>query len=156
MHYRISLMTGLLVLGSSAFALAQSPAPAMSPGAMAPGAMAPGAMAPGTVAVKLGAQNGSGETGTALLSQAGNDVKVVVTMTGATVAQPIHVHDGTCAKLDPKPKYPLTTVMDGKSTTTLKGMKLADLETGAYAINVHKSTTDVPTYVACGDIPKAK
>ena len=147
MHYRISALVGVLVLGSSAYALAQSPAPAMMP------AMAPG----GGVMVKLGAQNGSGETGTAMLTQAGDDVKVVATMTGGgATAQPIHIHQGTCAKLNPKPQYPLTSVEDGKSTTTLKGMKLADLETGDYAINVHKSTTDIATYVACGDIPKAK
>ena len=147
MHYRITALSALLVLGSSAFALAQSPAPAMMP-----------AMAPGTVTVKLGAQNDSGETGTAMLSQAGDDVKIAVTMTGGNSAgpQPIHVHEGTCAKLDPKPKYPLTTVQAGTSTTTLKGMKLTDLETGGYAINVHKSTTDIATYVSCGDIAKAK
>ena len=147
MHYRISALSALLVLGSSAFALAQSPAPAMMPAA-----------APGTVTVKLGAQNDSGETGTAMLSQAGDDVKVAVTMTGGNAAgpQPIHVHEGTCAKLDPKPKYPLTTVQGGTSTTTLKGMKLTDLETGGYAINVHKSTTDIATYVSCGDIAKVK
>ena len=34
-------------------------------------------------------------------------------------------------------------------------MKLSALQTGGFAINVHKSTTDLPTYVACGDIPKS-
>jgi hypothetical protein len=114
-------------------------------------------MAPAAaVTVKLAAQNDSGETGTAVLTQVGDDVTVSAVMTGAgSVAQPIHIHEGTCAKLNPKPLYPLTTVQDGKSVTTLKGLKLTSLETGGFAINVHKSLTDIPAYVACGDIPKA-
>ena len=142
--YRTGAVAALLALGASSVALAQTAAPAMSPAA-----------APGSVIVKLAAQNGSGETGTATLMQAGSDVTVSVAMTGAgTVAQPIHIHEGSCAKLNPKPLYPLTTVQNGTSATTLKDMKLSALETGGFAINVHKSTTDIPAYVACGDIPK--
>jgi CHRD domain len=139
---KISALTAILVLGTSTFAVAQATAPMAAPS--------------GGVTVKLAPQNGSGEAGTAVLTQAGDDVVVTVSITGAgTVAQPIHIHEGTCAKLNPKPQYPLTTVENGKSTTTLKGMKLTALETGGYAINVHKSTTDIPAYVACGDIPTA-
>jgi hypothetical protein len=134
-------ITLVATLTASTVALAQSPPPTMSAGA---------------ATVRLNAQNNSGETGTATLSQAGNDVIVSVHITGAgDTAQPIHIHTGTCAKLDPKPAYPLTTVQSGSSMTTLKDMKLSQLETGNYAINVHKSTSDVGTYVACGDIPKA-
>jgi Cu/Zn superoxide dismutase len=143
MHYRIPAMAALLLVGSSAYALAQTAMPAM-----------PG-MGTGVVTMNLKAQNSSGETATATLAQAGDDVKVtVVTTGGGTDPQPIHIHTGTCAKLDPKPTYPLTTVQDGKSVTTLKALKLSDLETGNYAINIHKSTTDIGTYVSCGDIPK--
>jgi hypothetical protein len=135
-----SIVSSLIVavaLVSPAAAFAQSPAPA-------------------TATVKLSAQNNSGETGTVTLAQAGPDVTVTAQITGAgTTPQPIHIHKGSCAKLDPAPLYPLTTVQNGASVTTLKNMKLSDLETGAYAINVHKSTTDIGTYVACGDIPKA-
>jgi opacity protein-like surface antigen len=124
-------------LASSAAAFAQTPAPA-------------------TATVKLNAQNNSGETGTVVLTQAGADVTVNAHITGAgDTPQPIHIHKGSCAKLDPAPTYPLTTVQNGSSVTTLKNMQLSQLETGAYAINVHKSTSDIPTYVACGDIPKA-
>jgi hypothetical protein len=112
--------------------------------------------APATATVKLNAQNNSGETGTVTLTQAGPDVTVNAQIAGAgSTAQPIHIHKGSCAKLDPTPTYPLTTVQNGSSMTTLKNMQLSQLETGAYAINVHKSTTDIGTYVACGDIPKA-
>jgi len=141
--YRLAALGGVLALGASGLAVAQTAAPMMSP-------------APGSVIVKLAAQNSSGETGTAALTQTGPDVSVSVTMTGAgTVAQPIHIHEGTCAKLNPKPLYPLTTVQNGTSMTTLKNMQLSALQTGGFAINVHKSTTDIPAYVACGDIPKS-
>jgi hypothetical protein len=141
--YRLAALGGVLALGASGLAVAQTAAPMMSP-------------APGSVIVKLAAQNNSGETGTAALTQTGPDVSVSVTMTGAgTVAQPIHIHEGSCAKLNPQPLYPLTTVQNGMSMTTLKNMQLSALQTGGFAINVHKSTTDIPAYVACGDIPKS-
>ena len=143
MRYQISILTGLLVLGSSAFAVAQAPDATMMP--------------VGSLTVKLYPQNKSGETATAVLTQMGDDIKVVVTTKGGPdLPQPIHIHEGTCAKLNPKPEYPLTTVQDGTSPTTLKGLSLASLENGDAAINIHHSTSDVPTYFACGDIPKMK
>lgn len=119
--------------------------------------LAQGSMMMGhSVTVDLKSQNGSGETGTATLEQKGDDVVVVVHMKNAVApTQPIHIHPGTCANLNPKPKYPLKNVSDGTSTTTLTGMKLSDLQTGDFAINVHKSPDAISTYVACGDIPKA-
>lgn len=105
---------------------------------------------------KLTAQNGSGETGTATLLQGVDGLIVTVrTKGGGDDPQPIHIHKGTCAKLDPKPMYPLTTLVNGKSETKLKGVKLADLEKGHYAINIHKSTKDIPTYVTCGNLKVA-
>jgi hypothetical protein len=77
-------------------------------------------------------------------------------MNGPTDPQPIHIHMGTCANLNPKPTYPLATVQDATSTTTVKGITLASLENGDFAINIHHSTSDIPTYYACGDIPKMK
>jgi hypothetical protein len=131
------------VLTSAGVAVAQSPAPAP-------------AGSGASVVVTLTPQNGSGESGTATLTQSGPDIVVVTHLTGGgTTPQPIHIHVGTCAKLDPQPKYPLTTIQNGASTTTLKDMKLSQLQTGDFAINAHKSTTDIATYVACGNIPKA-
>lgn len=68
--------------------------------------------------------------------------------------QPVHVHQGPCAKLNPKPTWPLKTLQDGKSTTTLADVPLSTLTNGDYAINVHKSTSEVQTYVACADLTK--
>jgi len=136
MFLRMAAATAALALATSTFALAADP----------------------TVKFTLHPQNNSGETADASLTQTGDDVVVVVTTQNAPagVAQPIHIHQGTCDTLNPKPTYPLTTLQGGTSTTTLKGMTLAQLQTGDFAINIHHSTSDVPTYYACGNIPKGK
>ena len=131
----------LLPLTAVAVAIADEPSSSMASAA--------------AVTVSIKAQNGSAQTGTATLTQSGDDVVVAITMKGTgSDAEPAHIHPGTCAKLNPAPKYPLSNIVDGKSTTTVPGLKVADLQTGGFAINVHKSTSDLATYVACGDIPK--
>ena len=103
--------------------------------------------------VRLAAQDGSGESGTAMITPQGEKTEVTIKLTGAPkgTAQPAHIHLGTCAKLDPKPKIPLQNVVDGTSTTMLD-MPAKDVLAGGGAINVHKSTEDLKTYVACGGI----
>jgi Cu/Zn superoxide dismutase len=112
------------------------------------------AEAAGPVTVQLTPQNNSGESGSATLSEQGTKTKVVVSVTGqpAGVAQPVHIHKGTCAQLDPKPAYGLTTLANGKSETTVD-VPLTALQAGGFAINGHKSAQDVNTYVLCGNIP---
>jgi hypothetical protein len=107
------------------------------------------------VTVKLGAQNKSGQSGTARLTPAGDKTKVELNMKGAPkgTPQPAHIHEGTCAKLDPKPKYPLENVVDGKSTTEVPA-DIKTLTAGKLAINVHKSAEEAKVYVACGNIGK--
>ncbi len=111
------------------------------------------ARAADTMTVKLMPQNSSGESGTATLTPAGKETKVVITVTGAAAdaKQPVHIHKGTCDKLDPKPAFPLSPVVGGKSETTVK-VSMNDLMHGPYAINGHKSAQDVSTYVFCGNI----
>ncbi len=107
-----------------------------------------------SVTVQLSPQSNSGESGTATLTDAGNkQTKVVLSVTGAPsgVSQPVHIHKGTCDQLDPKPAYPLSPLVNGKSETTVKA-DLQDLEKEKYAINGHKSSQDVKTYVFCGNI----
>lgn len=103
----------------------------------------------------IAVQNGSGESGTVTLTPMGDKTRVDVALVGgaADTPQPAHIHPGSCAKLDPKPKYPLTTVVDGFSTTTVD-VPISQLTTGDFAVNVHKSTTEIPKYVACGDLTK--
>jgi len=103
----------------------------------------------------LAAQNASGEAGTVTLTPMGEKTRVDVALVGAPddTPQPAHVHVGPCAKLDPKPKYPLASVVDGASTTTLD-VPIAQLTSGQLAVNVHKSTSEIAKYVACGDLMK--
>jgi hypothetical protein len=105
------------------------------------------------ITVQLGPLNNSGESGTAVLTDAGPKTKVVVEIKGAPagVGQPLHVHKGTCAKLDAKPAFGLTTLTGGKSETTID-VPIGDLRKG-YAINGHKSAQEASTYVFCGNIP---
>lgn len=105
-----------------------------------------------TLTVALHQQNGSGESGTATLTQTGSDVTVVISLKGApATAQPAHIHNGTCADLKDV-VYPLTNVVGGGSTTVVKGVTIDKLLGGTYAINVHESAADIAKYVACGNI----
>ena len=101
--------------------------------------------------VELKAQSNSNETGTATLTPAGDSTKVVLDVKGAEGTQPTHIHKGACDKLDPKPAFPLSPVVNGKSETTVKA-SMKDLASGGYAINGHKSAQDLKTYVFCGEI----
>lgn len=58
--------------------------------------------------VKLDEQNKSGESGTATITPQGSKTQIVLDIKGAPdAAQPAHIHAGSCASLDPKPKIPL-------------------------------------------------
>lgn len=102
--------------------------------------------------VDLAEQNGSGESGTATLTAAGDKTTVVISLDNPpTGPQPAHIHKGSCSKLDPTPAYALGDVADGKSTTEVD-VPLQDLQDADYAINVHKSVPEAAIYVACGEI----
>jgi hypothetical protein len=113
----------------------------------------PGSGRSDTMTIQIKAQNGSGETGTASLTRLGAKTRVVIGIKGenATGKQPAHVHMGTCAKLDPKPTYPLHDVVLGKSNTVIDA-SFDELVTSPMAINVHESAANLGKYVACGDI----
>lgn len=109
-----------------------------------------------TVRVHMAAQNKSKETGSAKLTAIDDSkTRVEISLKGTPkgTAQPAHIHEGTCAKLNPQPKWGLENVVDGKSTTEVP-VGLAEIENGTYAINVHKSADDLKTYVSCGNIAK--
>lgn len=106
----------------------------------------------GSVSVDLAEMNDSGIAGTATLTESDGATTVVVTLDGAGAGpQPIHIHPGTCANLDPMPQYPLTNVTDGRSETTVQAT-VSSLRSGSFAINVHKSPEEAQIYVACGGI----
>lgn len=101
----------------------------------------------------LSAQNGSGEAGTVTLTPLGDKTRVEVALAHAPegVAQPAHIHAGPCATLDPKPKYPLASVVDGVSTTVVN-VPMDSLVNSGLAVNVHESVANITHYVACGDL----
>ena len=116
-------------------------------------ALAPSAAAQqSTVTVPLTAQNGSGITGNATLTDLGNNqTRVQISITPATGDHPAHIHMGTCANLDPTPEFPLTNVQNGTSTTVVN-QALSTIMRTQRAINLHLSAAEIATYVACGDI----
>jgi hypothetical protein len=117
-------------------------------------ALLPAPAAAVEVTVTLQPQNGSGESGKATLTDVGGKTKVSVTVTGqpSGVPQPLHIHKGTCANLDPKPAYGLPTLTNGTSEATVN-VALKTLQAGKYAINGHKSAQEASVYVFCGEIP---
>jgi len=116
-------------------------------------AVVPASAADAPKVFALAAQNGSGEVGTVVLTPMGDKTKVDVAIVGAPdgVLQPDHIHVGTCAKLDPKPKYGLAGVTDGVSSTVVD-VPMATLLATPFAVNVHKSAAEIGTYVACANL----
>ena len=120
---------------------------------MASSALKGGTMAAGGTKVMLKAMNGSGETGTATLTPVGKLTRVDIALTHEPAGgkQPAHIHQGSCAQLNPTPKYALKDVVAGKSSTIVN-VSSADLHAAKYAINVHQSAANLPKYVSCGDV----
>lgn len=105
------------------------------------------------ISVRLDAQGNSGQTGTAILVPEGDQTKVVIELSNvpAGVAQPAHVHRGSCDALDKASKWSLKAVTDGRSVSMIP-VSLGALLKERMAINVHKSAIETQVYVACGDI----
>lgn len=106
------------------------------------------------VSVTLLAQNNSGESGTAVISEVGGMAKVMINLSGAPAeGEPAHIHLGAC----PTPgavKYPLSSVINGVSETMLSVSVAELMDQLPLAVNVHRSADDLKTYVACGDVIK--
>ncbi|MHB8434246.1 MAG: hypothetical protein ACYC8W_09870 [Candidatus Tyrphobacter sp.] len=116
-------------------------------------ACAAAAAYPSILKIQLYAQNRPGETGTATFEQVSGGVKIVIKMAGGqNGTQRVHIHAGTCAKLNPIPKFTLTDIVHGSSTTTISGITLGDLLKGRYVVDVHESSADTTRYVACAAI----
>ena len=106
----------------------------------------------GALTVVLGPGRDGRQTGTAVLTPQGEKTQVVINIQPgpAGVPQPAHIHVGSCPGVGAI-TYPLHNVVDGTSTTIVND-SLQDLLKGGYAINVHKSTSDLGAYVSCGNI----
>jgi hypothetical protein len=112
------------------------------------------AMSGHSMTINLGAQNGSKQDGQAFLNDTPDGLKVKVQLKNepSGASEPAHIHEGTCAKLNPAPWKPLSNVVGGVSTTTIKGLTLAEVKKAKYAINVHQSAANLGHYVSCGDL----
>ncbi|GAC1392683.1 MAG: hypothetical protein NVSMB31_11090 [Vulcanimicrobiaceae bacterium] len=104
--------------------------------------------------INMGEENESKQTGTAVVKgvPGGVWIKVSVLHEPAGASEPAHVHAGTCEHLNPAPWKPLANIVNGTSTTTIKGITVDQLKHAHYAINVHASAADLKKYVSCGDL----
>lgn len=106
--------------------------------------------------IKLESQNSSGVYGEAWIEDAGKKAKVTIKLDGpkSAIPEPAHIHIGACPNPDAI-KYPLTGVLNGNSVTQLDVSIEEIMKNLPLAINIHKSTEEAKTYIACGDIPSA-
>jgi hypothetical protein len=109
------------------------------------------------ITVRLDAQSNSGQTGTATLQPVGDKTKVVIELSNvpAGVAQPAHIHRGSCDNLDKASKWSLKAVTNGRSVTVVPA-SLDTILKDKTAINVHKSAIETQIYVSCGNITGKK
>ncbi len=92
----------------------------------------------------------------------------------AIPSHPAHIHEGTCADLNPAPLQPLSNVSvllndsDEEGANTAEGvltasrvllsstegveLSMEDILAGAHSINIHLSDPEIDTYIACGEI----
>lgn len=98
--------------------------------------------------------NKSGEFGTATLTPiVGGRTEVDIALVGAPKGelQPVNIFSGACSRLSSHPKFALNYVVFGISRTLLS-MQMTVLTGGGFAINVHKSTSEVERFTACGNL----
>jgi LPXTG-motif cell wall-anchored protein len=109
-----------------------------------------------SLTLTLATQNNSGITGTATLTDLGagkTRVEIKVNDTSA-VPHPSHIHEGSCAQLNPTPQFSLGNVTGGTSTTEVDA-SLQQLLSSPHAVHLHKSPDELTVYVACADIQAA-
>lgn len=131
-HWTVGIGSGLVIafLGTATLALAQGQ--------------------PNTL--QLTPQNNSGISGTATFAQSGGTVHVDIKVTGAGAGpQPAHIHEGSCAQLNPTPQFSLQSVTNGSSSTDIQ-TTLQALTSTPHAVHMHKSADELSVYVACADI----
>ncbi len=104
-----------------------------------------------SIVVPLSSMGGSTITGVAELMSQGNVTAVVIHLEGEApdTRHPAHIHAGTCVSANPVPSFPLMTLQDGTSVSTVDA-PLATLTSGGYVIEVFPSETDLSQAVACG------
>jgi hypothetical protein len=99
----------------------------------------------------LRSQSSAGIHGTATLTSLGSKTKVTIVLVedppGAQ--HPAHIHAGTCADFNVVPRYPIETVVNGRSVTIVQA-PLADLIGHGLVLEIHSSKYHVNVIAACG------
>jgi hypothetical protein len=111
-----------------------------------------------TLTAPLVAQRSSGENGTVTLTPiTAMSTRVTISLAGepSGASQPAHIHVGSCARLNPHPKWGLKNVEEGASATVVP-VGIKTLISADYVVNVHLSSTAITHYVACSDLSTAK
>jgi hypothetical protein len=109
----------------------------------------------GSLRLELAEEDGSGQSGTAVISAVSDErTKVVLELDHPPdVPQPAHVHPGPCGNLG-DPVAALESLVDGRSETIV-AMSLAELQRGGLVVHAHKSEAEFDASVACAAIPGA-
>lgn len=97
-------------------------------------------------------QNESGQNGTAVFTEIGEQVEVAITLSSSTdTPEPAHIHTGRC----PVPGgvvYPLNDIVNGSSVTLLDTTLATLMSQGELALNIHKSAAESSVYFSCGNL----
>lgn len=103
--------------------------------------------------VALSPQGNSNESGIATLRETNGTVTVSLNVTGSpgNVAQPAHIHAGTCPGVGAI-SYPLNSAVNGRSTTVLNTSLAQLIQQLPLVVNVHKSNAEISTYTTCGSL----
>jgi hypothetical protein len=106
-----------------------------------------------TVTIALVEESDSGQSGTAILAADGDQTRIVIDLANSPAGpQPAYIRTGNCGPNLGGVAFDLEFPRDGKSTSTVNTPLIA-IQTGGFAINVHKSPQEASVYVACGNIP---
>ncbi|CAN5640065.1 hypothetical protein BH23GEM6_BH23GEM6_14640 [soil metagenome] len=130
-------------------------APGMGTGTAAPGT---GTMAGMTSTVAMRAVGGSGLSGEATLTEAGQQAQVMVRLMGsrAGATHQGHIHQGTCDNLGSvvAPLQPVTVDAQGTGTSTSTvDVAIHAAADGQHLIAYHVAGGDPGAPVVCGEIP---
>lgn len=113
----------------------------------------PGSQLPAQITIQLNKEGNFGQSGTAVFKSVNGKVMVTLNLSGTPkgVVQPAHIHEGLCPGTGAD-KYLLTSLIDGKSETTLNVSLEKFLSQLPLAVNIHKSVAEAGEYIACGNL----